>query len=155
MTRAIVGLESVLQHSVVYCNREGWQQGAVYCNTLHCIVAGRAAGGKVVSQYNLEYCGRRQGCLCRKAGSCVTTWRWVEALGARGAQAGAGAHRRQGRARQADAVQARIRGARLAGGTGTRQAGVQGAGARARQAGVRAAGERQQVRAHAESAGQG
>ena len=94
MTRAVVGLESVLQHSVVYCNREGWQQGAVYCNTLHCIVAGRAARGKVVSQYNLEYCGRRQGCLCRKAGSRVTTWRWAEALGAR--QAGAQGPRQAG-----------------------------------------------------------
>ena len=92
MTRAVVGLESVFQHSVMYCNREGWQQGAMYCNTLHCIVAGRAAGGKVVSQYNLEYCGRKQDCLCRKAGSCVVTRRCAEALGARlgarGTQAG-------------------------------------------------------------------
>ena len=57
MTRVVVGLESVLQHSVVYCNREGWQQGAVYCNTLHCIVAGRAASG------------RRGAQGCRRAGA--------------------------------------------------------------------------------------
>ena len=75
MTRAVVGQESVLQHSVVYCNREGWQHGAVYRNTLHCIVAGRAAGGKVVTQYNLEFCDRRQSSMCCEAGSCVPTRR--------------------------------------------------------------------------------
>ena len=65
--RRVAGLRKIVLHySVVdglrvglYCNREGWQQGAVYHNTLHCIVAGRATGGKVVSQYNLEYCDRR------------------------------------------------------------------------------------------------
>ena len=46
-------------------------------------MAGRAIEGKVVSQYNMEYCGRRQGCLCRKTGSCVATRHWAEALGAR------------------------------------------------------------------------
>ena len=45
-----------------------------------------AAGGKVVSQYNLEYCGRRQGCLCRKTGSCVAI---QQGLGSRSARGGA------------------------------------------------------------------
>ena len=150
MTRVVVGLESVLQHRVAYCNREGWQQRAVYCNTLHCTVAGRAARGKVVSQYNLEYCGRRQGYLCRKAGSCVATRRWAEALGARlGAQSGAGGAlgradgrgaQVQGHARQAHSRGVRQVGARQADGTGARQVGARGAGA---------AGERQQARARA------
>ena len=46
-------------------------------------------------------------------------------------------------------------GRRQAGGTGARQAGVRGVGARARQASTRAAGERQQAWALAERAGQG
>ena len=74
--------------SKLYCNTVYWV--AVYCNTLHCIVAGRAAGGQVVSQYNLKYRGMRQGCLCRKIGSCVATRCWAGALGARGVQADAG-----------------------------------------------------------------
>ena len=53
----------------LYSNTVYWV--AVYCNTLHCIVAGRAAGGQVVSQYNLGYHDMRQGCLCRKTGSRV------------------------------------------------------------------------------------
>ena len=126
--------ENCIARVAVYCNREGWQQGAVYCNTLHCIVAGSAAGGKVVSQYNLEYCGRRQGCLCHKAGSRVATRRWAEALEARlgtpGAQVGAGAWalgRAGGRRGWANGVRKRAR-------RRTRQAGT----ARAREAaGVR------------------
>ena len=67
----------------------------MYCNTLHCIVAGRAAGGQVVSQYNLEYRGKRQGCLCRKTGSRVViqqAGRWCAqawSLGRAGVGAGA------------------------------------------------------------------
>ena len=154
MTRALVGLESVLQHSVVYCNREGWQQGAVYCNTLHCIVAGRAVGGKVVSQYNLEYCGRRRGCPCRKAGSCVATRRWALGWGALGAQgarqahdtgAGAGASvghaggRREGvgsrrERRRADTGPTQSRGARQAGVAGRRHGRATGRITRGRRA---------------------
>ena len=73
---------SVLQYTGLYCREEGsvvlqdciargLAGDNLYRNTVYCIVAGRAAEGKVVSQYNLEYCGRRQGCLCRKTGSCV------------------------------------------------------------------------------------
>ena len=87
--------------SKLYCNTVYWV--AVYCNTLHCIVDGRAAGGQVVSQYNLEYRGMRQGCLCRKTGSRVViqqAGRWgahAWALGRAGVGAGAlgrQAHRR-------------------------------------------------------------
>ena len=65
----------------------------MYRNTLDCIAVGMVAGGKVVSQYNLEYCGRRQGCLCRKTGSCVATRRWAGELGARLGTRGSGAGR--------------------------------------------------------------
>ena len=85
--------------SKLYCNTVYWV--AVYCNTLHCIVAERAAGGQVVSQYNLEYRGMRQGCLCRKTGSRVVIQqggRWCAQAWALGrAGVGAGERRAQGR----------------------------------------------------------
>ena len=80
-------------------------------------MAGRAAEGRVVSQYNLEYCGRREGCLCRKTGSCVTrqaAGARVGALGARGAL-GPGGNRSAGRAAGARARRGRARGAQAAG----------------------------------------
>ena len=101
----------------MYCKILGWEENCVaikilYCRlvelverqnciaTVHCIVAGRAVEGKVVSQYNLEYCGRRQGCLCRKTSSYVATRRWDRRAGHT-----ADAHAQRGRARgsQADA----------------------------------------------------
>ena len=99
----------------------------MYHNTLHCIVAGKAAGGKVVSQYNLEYCGRRHGLpvsqgrqLCRD----TTLGAW---LGARGAQArGTGALGRAG-GRSAGAGGGARRGRRAAGRRHGRAAGRRGA----------------------------
>ena len=61
-------------------------------------MAGMAAGGKVVSQYNLEYCDRRQGCLCCKTGSCVAI---QQGLGSRRAHGGGGGGGGAGRAGQA------------------------------------------------------
>ena len=52
MTRAVVGLDGVLQHSVVYCNREGWV-------------------GKFILQYTSLYC-RLGGLYCRLGRQCVT-----------------------------------------------------------------------------------
>ena len=118
--------------SKLYCNTVYWV--AVYCNTLHCIVAGRAAGDQVVSQYNLEYRGMRQGCMCRKTGSCVViqqVGRWgARAAGVR-ARAGARVWARteaqaSARARQASGSWAQAQ----AGGSGARQgAATRGLGA--------------------------
>ena len=52
----------------------------MYHNTVHCIVAGMTTGGQIWSQYKnciVKNSGKRQGCLCRKTGSCVTTRCWT------------------------------------------------------------------------------
>ena len=97
----------------------------------YCIVTGMAAGGQILSQYKnciVRKSGKRQGCLCRKTGSCVTTRRWARQQAR--AQAGAGELGGLGAGRVGGALGARA---------DARQ-GEQAAGARA--AGTRAAGER-------------
>ena len=105
---------------MLQAGRLGWLSVSQYTG----IVAGRAAEGRVVSQYNLEYCGRREGCLCRKTGSrrargrAGRAWaRWAReglsvqaATGARGAQ--------QERGHGVGARGARRQQAAFAGGTG-------------------------------------
>ena len=72
------GFKTILQYSLVDSR----------CIAIHKIVfqarrsciAEKKKKKVVVLQYKILYCGRRQGCLCRKTGSCVATQRWAEAL---------------------------------------------------------------------------
>ena len=123
----IVLQESVLQYTGLYCREEGsvvlqdciardLARDNLYRNTVYCIVAGRAAEDKVISQYNLEYCGKRQGCLCRDTAlgaAGARTGALGSRLGAQGVQGahGAGGSRRAGRARR---IGRRARGASMA-----------------------------------------
>ena len=115
-------------------------------------MAGRAAGGQFVLQYNLEYRGIRQGCLCRKTGSRVViqqVGRWVGRAGRAGGsrralgsgragsgRAGGRCGRAQGVARHGRLERWRACGSAkqaAAGARGARQAGLR-RGARGRQA---------------------
>ena len=117
----------------------------MYHNTVHCIVAGMAAGGQILSQYKnciVRNSGKRQGCLCRKTGSCVTTRSWARQAaraGALGSRLGAqGGRRRTLGVRRAGAGRA---GAGRAGGARARRRGASSRGRR-----QRASGSAQQAR---------
>ena len=104
-------------------------EGCLYCNTIFCIVIKACVGWdciagfvlqetglhEIVLQYNVLYCGRRQGCLCLKTGSCVAI---QQGLGSRRARRGCWARgaRAAGRGRGA----AGARGARAGYGLCTR-----------------------------------
>ena len=117
------------QYSALYCDRQGLVAWKVYCKI------GWLLGG--VSQYNLECCSLRQGCLCHKTGRCVSR---QQGLGSWGAGHAAGAQARRGRAwgaqqerwKGAGRADGRrtARGARAAGAQSGRCTGGKSAGAR-------------------------
>ena len=119
-----IAIEAAWLLKKLYYNTVWWAAG-LYCNT-NCIVS---LGKAWVEIQHGQALGARNWALRHGAGRCDTARRAAGAGGSWGAQALG----RAGRARQADAGQARSSGARQAGarqagGTGTRQAGAWGAG---------------------------
>ena len=116
------------QYSALYCDQHGLVAWKVYYKI------GWLLGG--VSQYNLECCSLRQGCLCHKTSSCVARHKglgsWALGWGSGRAQAGTAGVR--GRLAWRAGKRAWARGQVQAGGSSAR---AQRARGRARQAGRR------------------